>query len=307
LLERHTKQIADLAKKFRATLNLPLYKRSAKELQAALRALETRQERLLLIRDLYRQGKTIVQIAYELPASHTFVAKAIASNELPEIRRNPHGRSVLTPWLSSLETKFQTGLRNARQFWRDLQAQGFTGSYERVHDWVRFRRDQELNLKSNTQATSETNLEIANVKVVPDAAFQLEKTRGFSARQLAWLLLLPLEKLSTDDHKVLTALQTAIPDVTKARELAENFKALIDSREARQLETWFVQMKTSNLPDLVSFAKALEREQKPLEAMITTSFSNGRAEGHVNRLKFIKRQGYGRAGFELLRKRVLLS
>lgn len=58
---------------------------------------------------------------------------------------------------------------------------------------------------------------------------------------------------------------------------------------------------------LISFAKALERERKPLEAMITTSYSNGRAEGHVNRLKFIKRQGYGRAGFELLRKRVLLS
>jgi transposase len=124
---------------------------------------------------------------------------------------------------------------------------------------------------------------------------------------LAFLLLLPLEKLSTDDHKVLTALQTTIPDVIKARELVELFKSLIDARDVRQLETWFVQMKTSNLPDLVSFAKVLEREQKSLEAMITTSYSNGRAEGHVNRLKFIKRQGHGRTGFELLRKRVLLS
>ena len=156
LLERHTKQIAGLAKQFRATLNLPLYKRSVKEQEAAQRALETRQERLLLIRDFFEQGKTIVQIAHELPASRTFVAKAIASKELPEIRRNPHGRSVLTPWLSSLETKFQDGLRNARQFWRDLQTQGFTGSYDRVQDWVRFRRDQELNLQSNPPVTSET-------------------------------------------------------------------------------------------------------------------------------------------------------
>jgi transposase len=307
LLERYTKQIADLAKKFRATINLPLYKRSAKEQEAAQRALEVRQERLLLIRDLHGQGKTIVQIAHELPASRTFVAKAIASNELPELRRNPHGRSVLNPWLRCLEDKFQAGLRNARQFWRELQSQGFTGSYERVHDWVRFRRDQELHLKSNTQTASDTNLELANAKVVPDIAFQLEKTRGFSARQLAFLLLLPLNKLSTDDHKVLTALQTTIPDVIKARELVTNFKTLIDSRDAKQLETWFGQMKASGLPDLVSFAKALEREQKPLKAMITTCYSNGRSEGHVNRLKMIKRQGYGRAGFDLLRKRVLLS
>jgi transposase len=32
---------------------------------------------------------------------------------------------------------------------------------------------------------------------------------------------------------------------------------------------------------------------------------NGATEGHVHRLKLVKRQGYGRAGFALLRQRVL--
>jgi transposase len=71
ILERYPKQIATLAKKFRATLNLPLYKRSPKQLEAAKQALEVRQERLLKIRDMYTQGKTIAQIAHELPASRT--------------------------------------------------------------------------------------------------------------------------------------------------------------------------------------------------------------------------------------------
>jgi hypothetical protein len=112
ILERYPKQIATLAKKFRATLNLPLYKRSPKQLEAAKQALEVRRERLLKIRDMHTRGKTIVQIAHELPASRTFVAKAIASKDLPELRRNAHSRSVLTPWLKLLEEKFQTGLRN---------------------------------------------------------------------------------------------------------------------------------------------------------------------------------------------------
>jgi transposase len=38
---------------------------------------------------------------------------------------------------------------------------------------------------------------------------------------------------------------------------------------------------------------------------MTTPWSNGPIEGHINRLKAIKRQMYGRAGFELLKARVL--
>jgi transposase len=255
---------------------------------------------------MHTQGKTIAQIAHELPASRTFVAKAIVSKDLPEIRRNAHSRSVLTPWLKLLEEKFQAGLRNGRQFWRELQEKGFTGSYERVHDWVRFRRDQELFLQ-NQKNDQKIESVVSDIQKVQEPALQLEKVRGFAARQLVWLLLLPFEKLTQDDQKVLQALQDTIPGLVKARELAGLFKQIVDSKTTTRLQDWFTAMETSNLPDLVSFAKVLNRERKPLEAMITSKYSNGRAEGHVHRLKVIKRQGYSRAGFDLLRKRVLFS
>jgi transposase len=306
ILERYPKQLAALAKKFRATLNLPPYARSAKQMEAAKQALETRRERLLKIRDLHAQGKTMAQIAHELPASRTFVAKAIASKDVPEIRRNAHSRSILTPWLTMLEEKFLAGLRNGRQFWRELQAKGFTGSYERVHDWVRFRRDQEL-FSEHQENDQKIESPAMSVQKIHAPAFQLETVRGFAARQLVWLLLLPFEKLTQDDQKVLKALQDTIPELVKARELAQMFKQIVDAKLTARLEEWFTAMEASNSPNLVSFAKVLNRERKPLEAMITSKYSNGRAEGHVHRLKVIKRQGYGRAGFELLRKRVLLT
>ncbi|WP_397495566.1 hypothetical protein [Rhodococcus sp. KBS0724] len=40
---------------------------------------------------------------------------------------------------------------------------------------------------------------------------------------------------------------------------------------------------------------------------MTLPYSSGAVEGHVNRIKMLKRQMYGRAGFDLLRKRILLS
>ena len=116
--------------------------------------MELRQERILKIRLLHAQGQTIVEIAFELMASRTFVRKAILAEGLPEIRRNARTRSLLTPWLEALETRFKAGLRNARQFWRELQELGFTGSYERVHDWVRFRRDVEDNQMKNSVLTA---------------------------------------------------------------------------------------------------------------------------------------------------------
>jgi transposase len=92
-----------------------------------------------------------------------------------------------------------------------------------------------------------------------------------------------------------------------ARVLALEFQRLVFEKDVQALSAWFMAMKSSGLPDLVSFATYLDRERKPLEAAISEVWANGRTEGHVNRLKLIKRQGYGQAGFELLRKRVLLA
>jgi hypothetical protein len=49
----------------------------------------------------------------------------------------------------------------------------------------------------------------------------------------------------------------------------------------------------------------IEKDKDAVRAGLTWHWSSGMVEGHVTKLKLIKRQGYGKAGFPLLRKRVL--
>ncbi len=200
----------------------------------------------------------------------------------------------------------------------ELQALGFRGSYERVHDWVRYRRDQEQARQTKTLTTNNT-IPVEAIKV-ENLSSKTDKVRSFASRQLVWLLLLADDQLTADDQKILEAFGQGISEFLKVREFAAEFQRLLREKDISALESWFTTVKSSVIPDLVSFATYLERERKPLEAAITEVWSkreqpvrcclvskNGRTEGHVNRLKLIKRQGYGQAGFELLRKRVLLA
>ncbi|HEY9368295.1 MAG TPA: hypothetical protein VIU94_07580, partial [Streptomyces sp.] len=61
------------------------------------------------------------------------------------------------------------------------------------------------------------------------------------------------------------------------------------------------------LPSLHTLAKGIDRDRDAVIAGLTLPWSSGVVEGHVNRIKMLKRQMHGRAGFDLLRKRVLLT
>ena len=80
---------------------------------------------------------------------------------------------------------------------------------------------------------------------------------------------------------------------------------MLHHREGHRLDGWLEQVAQSGLPELQSFAAGIERDKTAVQAGLSWHINNGQTEGHVTKLKLIKRQGYGRAGFPLLRKRVL--
>jgi transposase len=61
----------------------------------------------------------------------------------------------------------------------------------------------------------------------------------------------------------------------------------------------------SGIEALARFAQGLQEDLTAITARLTLPWSNGPVEGHINRLKLLKRQGYGRAGVGLLRQRVM--
>jgi transposase len=78
-------------------------------------------------------------------------------------------------------------------------------------------------------------------------------------------------------------------------------------RRGRELEQWMTAAAASGEPALKSFVTGLRADQDTVTAGLTLRWSSGSVEGHVNRIKMLKRQMYGRANPDLLRLRVLLA
>lgn len=95
------------------------------------------------------------------------------------------------------------------------------------------------------------------------------------------------------------------PDVHTAQQLVLAFLQLVRKREPESLELWLQNAQASGVAELMDFAKGLVRDRAAVEVALRYTRSNGITEGPVNRLKMIKRTGYGRASFALLRQRVL--
>ena len=80
---------------------------------------------------------------------------------------------------------------------------------------------------------------------------------------------------------------------------------MVHQREGQRLDAWLARVAESELPELQSFAAGVEKDKDAVKAGLTWPINNGQTEGHVTKLKLIMRQMYGKAGFALLRQRVL--
>jgi transposase len=87
--------------------------------------------------------------------------------------------------------------------------------------------------------------------------------------------------------------------------LAQSFGQILRNRERHRLQEWIKQVETSSFRYVKRFTAGLQRDKEEVLAALTCIYSNGQVEGFVNQLKLIKRIGYGRACFPLLRQRVL--
>ncbi|MFE1228060.1 transposase [Streptomyces sp. NPDC058745] len=82
---------------------------------------------------------------------------------------------------------------------------------------------------------------------------------------------------------------------------------MLTDRLGERLPDWPGAVRQDDLPSLHTLAAGIDRDLGAVTAGLTLSWSSGAVEGHVNRIKMLKRQMFGRAGFQLLRKRVLLA
>ena len=125
-----------------------------------------------------------------------------------------------------------------------------------------------------------------------------------AARPLAWLLLQGAEKRTTEEQALVEQLQQH-PELAHVQELVQQGAAMIRQRQADALDPWLKACDISPVVELRNFADVLQRDAAAVHAALSLPWSNGPVEGQINRLKLIKRSGYGRMKLALLRQRVL--
>jgi transposase len=132
---------------------------------------------------------------------------------------------------------------------------------------------------------------------------------ALSAKKATGLLLCDPAKLREDEQQLRDKLAAACPEMTELSALIARFAAMLtpDAAHAERFEKWIARVRAANLPTLASYATGLERDRDAVEAALTLPHHNGRTEGVNNKIKLLKRQTYGRAGYRLLRQRILLS
>jgi transposase len=258
-------------------------KQSPKE---ALQSQSKREERLARYEQvvaLRKLGFSQAAIAEQVGVAHSTVSRWLSGGTFPE--QQPRPRKIgLDAYLPFLHERWEEGCHNIAQLYRELVACGYTQSYRSVYkQLVRLLPEE----RKNSHASD------------------LPPRPPVLARQAAFLFLRRPEKLKDEEQETLLLLRQCHPEVDLAYDLVQQFAQMLRERLGERLDRWLAQVNQSNIPELRSFAAGIEKDKEAVRAGLTWWINNGVVEGHVTKLKLIKRQGYGQAGFPLLRKRVL--
>jgi transposase len=127
------------------------------------------------------------------------------------------------------------------------------------------------------------------------------------ARKAASWILTPPGKLTDGNRAALAQITARCEELKTTSGLVREFADMLCHRHGEHLDAWAAQAESSPVSELRGFARGLRKDWAAVTAGLTVPYSSGPVEGHVNRIKMIKRQMYGRANPDLLRKRVLLA
>jgi len=203
----------------------------------------------------------------------------------PRKRHATRRRTLLAPYKEYLLGRWDEGCHSAMQLWREIQARGFAYSYTNVSRFLAPYRPP--------------------VGQRPSIHRRHPTERPPAPRHVAFLLIRRPGDLAPDERAYVERLCHADAVIGTAYALAQDFATMLRERQGERLDAWIATANDSDIPDLQRFATGLSADKDAVQAGLTLPWSNAQTEAHVGRLKMLKRQMFGRAGFDLLKQRVL--
>jgi len=246
------------------------------------------EELFLKVKELQRQGASKKKVMRSLGLHGLTVRRYWLYDQYP-------GKVVTSPQVSQilrfedyLSKRWNEGERNRKTLWQEIMKKGFTGSLSSV-----YRLIDRLFHTGRKRQSPQGHLAAA--------------VKQWPANKVAPLVGKNWQDLKAEEQSFLIAFFKRCPAAAKARKLVRQFKAMTNNLQSSMLDPWIESVANSGIGALKQFASGIKYDYDAVKAALTLDWSNGQVEGQVNRLKTIKRQMYGRASFELLKKRVLVD
>jgi transposase len=202
-------------------------------------------------------------------------------------------RSILDPYKPYLFARWNAGYWTGTQLWQEIQQQGYRGKRTTVLRYIG-RLRQAAGVAPRTR-TPQLTAPVTDPSV-----------GALTPRQATWLVFRHPEKSTDSDAALLNRLSQLASAVAKTIALGQAFAQMLRSRGVERLEEWLTQAAQSTLRPFERLAKSFRRDIAAIKAGLTLPWSTGPVEGHINRLKLVKRQMFGRAKLDLLASRFLV-
>ena len=261
----------------------PSQVRTTLEEQRKQQRRQRRHERYERVVELHRLGYTQRAISFEVGIQRKTIRRWLRAGQFPERKPGTGRRSHVREFHEYLQHRWNQGCHNATRLFQEIRARGYRGSRQMVSRHV-------SSWRANPASRS------------PSKKRRLDRV---APKHAAILTCRPAERLSEQQRILFEQVAVNCPIIRSMRFLALDFREAIVTQDTDGMRHWIHTATQSGIGPLVRFAYGLKKDFNAVIAAVETSWSNGQTEGQINRLKAIKRQMYGRAGFHLLRARVL--
>jgi len=242
------------------------------------------------VHHLHIQGECVAEIARQIGISRKTVYDYLRMDQPPECRVHQRRRRhrVLAPYEAYLRRRWEEGCHNSTRLWQEIRDQDYRGSRRTVTRFIgELRQDGQEGYALGRETSPFT------------------RRRGPAARDVLSAMLRRERQRKELERAYLRQLCAQDTGIAQTYALTQAFLALMRERQGIGLEAWIAEVEQQGCAELRRFATGLRDDLAAVTAGLSLEWSNGVTEAHIHRLKLLKRQSYGRAGFAMLRARVL--
>lgn len=243
-----------------------------------------------MVKSLRAQGTKVIEIMRQAGISRGLANKWLGLEECPPRAKRTSRPGMAEDFREELWRRWQQGQQEGKQLFAEIRQLGYVGSYASLMRFLEPWREAQ-GAVGKASRRSEANHPGAVRHVSPLVA--------------AALLSKPKPQLNGKQSEIVEILKLRCPNFAAMRHLVLSFRAILCNGKVSSLRKWMTKAEEAGIAVIRTFVRQLKRDMAAVENAVEQVWSNGPVEGHINRLKNLKRQMYGRAKFELLRARTL--